>query len=354
METWSLPKTRPISCNDCPAFQRLHMSVRWFAESFTRLTCVMNTTFREKIYSRWCCIDRLSRHAYRNVACEPDWPNSHNPRVAASLGPSRTNRLANQQCRVGVLPGDELLRTAAPHFCRVEVAVLVHTELVRSPQPACRGGHRAPRIQQLPVQVEFVELEVAVTIRRPEVLVRGHVDVIRRGGPVAEIPLIEELAILIEDLNAPVTSVVDIKSALVVNGDAVHGIEVVWPLLIAAGLAPLAPGHQEFSGLIKFHDARFLVAIGDEEGAVRQPRNVSLTAEGLACRTGLLDERRSPGIAGHFRISLGCRVQRADRLEQFLAVVAEHPDDLMTVVDGPHPLFWIIRTNQNLVNATLG
>src|SRR6267154_1524424 len=62
METWSLPKARPISCNDCPAFQRLHMSVRWFAESFTRLTCVMNTTFREKIYSRWCCIDRLSRH----------------------------------------------------------------------------------------------------------------------------------------------------------------------------------------------------------------------------------------------------------------------------------------------------
>src|ERR1700704_5888046 len=62
METWSLPKARPISCNDCPAFQRLHMSVRWFAESFTRLTCVMNTTFREKFYSRWCCIDRLSRH----------------------------------------------------------------------------------------------------------------------------------------------------------------------------------------------------------------------------------------------------------------------------------------------------
>src|SRR6267378_4830069 len=61
METWSLPKARPISCNDCPAFQQLHMSVRWFAESFTRLTCVMNTTFREKIYSRWCCIDRLSR-----------------------------------------------------------------------------------------------------------------------------------------------------------------------------------------------------------------------------------------------------------------------------------------------------
>src|SRR6202035_1598421 len=62
METWSLPKARPISCNDCPAFQRLHMSTRWFAESFTRLRSVINTTFREKIYIRWCCIDRLSRH----------------------------------------------------------------------------------------------------------------------------------------------------------------------------------------------------------------------------------------------------------------------------------------------------
>src|SRR5216684_2884404 len=60
MDTWSLPKARPISCNDCPAFQRDHMSVRWFAESFTRLPCVINTTFREKIYSRWCCNDRLS------------------------------------------------------------------------------------------------------------------------------------------------------------------------------------------------------------------------------------------------------------------------------------------------------
>jgi hypothetical protein len=29
-------------------------------ESLTRLPCVMNTTFREKIYIRWCCIDRLN------------------------------------------------------------------------------------------------------------------------------------------------------------------------------------------------------------------------------------------------------------------------------------------------------
>jgi hypothetical protein len=28
MDTWSLPRARPISCNECPAFQRLHISVR--------------------------------------------------------------------------------------------------------------------------------------------------------------------------------------------------------------------------------------------------------------------------------------------------------------------------------------
>jgi hypothetical protein len=44
----------------CPAFQGCHMSVRCIAESLTCLACVINTTFSEKIYSRWCCIDRLS------------------------------------------------------------------------------------------------------------------------------------------------------------------------------------------------------------------------------------------------------------------------------------------------------
>ena len=62
MDTWSLLKARPISCKDCPSFQRLHMSFRCITESSTRFRYVINTTFREKIYSRWCCIDRLSRH----------------------------------------------------------------------------------------------------------------------------------------------------------------------------------------------------------------------------------------------------------------------------------------------------
>src|SRR5882672_10750701 len=76
MDTWSLPKARPISCNDCPAFQRLHMSVRCVTESFTRLRCVINTTFRKKIYNRWCCIDRLSWHLLPETGFSTD---SHIP-----------------------------------------------------------------------------------------------------------------------------------------------------------------------------------------------------------------------------------------------------------------------------------
>ena len=34
----------------------------WIAENLTRLACVMDATFREKIYIRWCCVDRLNSH----------------------------------------------------------------------------------------------------------------------------------------------------------------------------------------------------------------------------------------------------------------------------------------------------
>src|SRR6266702_4514683 len=38
------------------------MSVFCAAESPNRFPWVINTTFGEKIYIRWCCIDRLSSH----------------------------------------------------------------------------------------------------------------------------------------------------------------------------------------------------------------------------------------------------------------------------------------------------
>src|ERR1700693_6147506 len=59
MELCGLPKARPITCSDCPAFQRLHSSVLCAAESATRFPWVIHTTFEQKFYIRWCCIDPL-------------------------------------------------------------------------------------------------------------------------------------------------------------------------------------------------------------------------------------------------------------------------------------------------------
>src|ERR1700745_1209826 len=59
MELCGLPKARPITCSDCPAFQRLHSSVRCVAESATRFPWVIHTTFVQKFYIRRCCADPL-------------------------------------------------------------------------------------------------------------------------------------------------------------------------------------------------------------------------------------------------------------------------------------------------------
>src|SRR5258708_4540346 len=95
MDTWSLPKTRPISCNDCPAFHRLHMSFRCCSESLTRRLNVINTTFREKIYTRWCCIDRLSWQHFpgSSIFCFPTifWRDPRHARSKVNICPSKVS-----------------------------------------------------------------------------------------------------------------------------------------------------------------------------------------------------------------------------------------------------------------------
>src|SRR5260370_10742500 len=60
MEVCGLSKARPIVCNDSPAFQRRHTSVRCAAESSTYFPCVIDNTPGRKIYIRWCCVDLLN------------------------------------------------------------------------------------------------------------------------------------------------------------------------------------------------------------------------------------------------------------------------------------------------------
>src|SRR6266849_1259004 len=46
MEVCGLPKARPISCNDCPDFQRLQISDLWVRESLDRFPSLINTILK--------------------------------------------------------------------------------------------------------------------------------------------------------------------------------------------------------------------------------------------------------------------------------------------------------------------
>src|SRR5687768_14098577 len=88
-----------------------------------------------------------------------------------------------------------------------------------------------------------------------------------------EAPLIQELAVLVEDLHAVVGAVVDEYAPRArVDGDPVHIVEIAGPPIVRRR-AFLAPGHDIFAGSVELHDPRVLVAVGDEERAVGQPRH---------------------------------------------------------------------------------
>src|ERR1700693_3589989 len=98
------------------------MSVLCVAESFTRLACVINTTFREKIYIRWCCIDPLSWQGFQDYTVRP--------RRAGILGAKRTRQkkspafssidttMTGQSKKIVLLPGDGI----GPEIVRVAVS----------------------------------------------------------------------------------------------------------------------------------------------------------------------------------------------------------------------------------------
>src|ERR1700691_3468762 len=106
----------------------------------------------------------------------------------------------------------------------------------------------------------------------------------------------------------------------------------MWAPPRAPRLAALPPSHQKFFILVEFHDARFLVPVRDEKGAIRQPGDVRLAAKRLVGWTGFLNVRGPRGIAGHLGVSLGRGVQRADGLQKFFAVVAENADDFVAII----------------------
>src|SRR5947209_3581923 len=87
--------------------------------------------------------------------------------------------------------------------------------------------------------------------------------------------LVEILAILVKDLDAPVPAIRHINTAVPIDVNGVHCIE------LAISFTWRPPLQEELSILVELHHPRVRVAIADEERSVGQPRDVGRTAKML-------------------------------------------------------------------------
>src|SRR3990172_6513013 len=132
--------------------------------------------------------------------------------------------LADELRGVGAWLRPELLHAAAEHFGDVEVAVLVHRQRMGSAKLAGVRAGLSPSVLVIPVQV-VLEDAVRPAVRYPQHLIRrdqmsvgpGHD---RAEGVVERRPFrtgrehVEELALLVEDLDAPVPAIDDEEAAV--------------------------------------------------------------------------------------------------------------------------------------------
>src|SRR6185503_3041090 len=136
-------------------------------------------------------------------------------------------------------------------------------------------------------------------------------------------PLIDELPILIEYLDAAVAAVRDENAAARVDRDAVRRIEFTW------SRSTLAPRLDELAVLRELHDAIHRdvgdVAIGDEDVAVLRDGDVAWPAEDIVAAAGnaSLAER-------HQQLAVGAELEDLVALA-VLDLRIGHPDISLTV-----------------------
>src|SRR5204863_2720736 len=121
-------------------------------------------------------------------------------------------------------------------------------------------------------------LDVVAMRHHPHLVLRRNKNALGRSEMR---PLLQEAALLIENLNPVVLAVADVDSSLRVDPDRMRSLELARPR--ARG----APREQELAVFIELHYAMVAISIGHEKIAIRGECDISRTIERLPVGTGL-------------------------------------------------------------------
>src|SRR5260370_1210955 len=172
-----------------------------------------------------------------------------------------THALAYQERRIRAGPRAEFLRSAVIHFGEVKIAIGVDAHPVYVPQGSGPIALAAPGIEIAPVDIELDDLG-RTAVCDPDAAVGGHVQELR-SRRLSGAPLIEELAVFIEDLDAMIGAIGHEDAVgLRVENHAMHVFENSGARIVRR-IRRLAKGHQELAVLVKLHHARIAVSVGD-------------------------------------------------------------------------------------------
>src|ERR1700730_1034545 len=133
------------------------------------------------------------------------------------------------------------------------------------------------------LEIVFQKL-IERTGERPEITIVAYTNVVGLRD-VRE--LVDEFAVLIEDLNAVIGPVGDVHAAVAIYGNRMRCIELAIPR--ARG----SPSQQKLSILIELYDARVAISVADKKCAVRQPGDVGRPLEMFVVVAGLVSQAKS-------------------------------------------------------------
>src|SRR5438874_948311 len=188
-------------------------------------------------------------------------------------------------CRSSCLAQRQLLHSEVADFADVEGVLGAAIDRVDRAELLEQLARPAERADDRAIEAHLVDLAGGIEIvRRIRIRHVHHLAAARRNADCLRVADILDLGlertVVIEHLDALVAAVGGVDVALGINGDAVDAGE------LTGGAAALAPLLDEHAVLRELGDARVAAAVGDEDVALRIPRDVGRAIEDVLRRAG--------------------------------------------------------------------